>query len=86
MMGPDSRSRGFVALAVLAVLALAAWLTMEHDKYFYLVWVLLGFSAFRVVMTLLRARYSNSRVVAELDHVTTRAGSWERKRNDRLPL
>jgi hypothetical protein len=45
-----------VALAVLAVLAISAWLTMEPGKYRALTFVLLGFFAFRVVIGRLRSR------------------------------
>jgi hypothetical protein len=45
-----------VALAVLGLLALSAWFTMEPGKYKALTFVLLGFFAFRVVLGRLRSR------------------------------
>jgi hypothetical protein len=39
-----------VALVVLAVLALLVWRTMEPGKLQQLVWLLLGFFAFRIVL------------------------------------
>ena len=45
-----------IALAVLAVLGVLTWQTMEPGKYRSLTWVLLGFFAFRVVLGRLRSR------------------------------
>jgi hypothetical protein len=45
-----------IALAVIAVLGLLSWQTMEAGKFRSLTWVLLGFFAFRVVLTRLRSR------------------------------
>jgi hypothetical protein len=45
-----------VGLAAIALLALAAWKTMEPGKYRSLTWILLGFFAFRVVLERLRSR------------------------------
>jgi hypothetical protein len=45
-----------VALAVFALLALAAWGTMEDTKFRTLTFVLLGFFAARVVLGRLRSR------------------------------
>jgi hypothetical protein len=45
-----------IALAVFAVLGLLSWQTMEPGKFRSLTWVLLGFFAFRVVITHLRSR------------------------------
>ncbi len=53
---PAGSGRMVVALAVLAVLAISAWLTMEPGKYRALTFVLLGFFAFRVVIGRLRSR------------------------------
>ena len=55
-MSPAGSGRMAVALAALALMALAAWWTMEPGRYRSLTWVLLGFFAFRVVMGRLRAR------------------------------
>jgi hypothetical protein len=59
-MEPSGTGRMVLSLAVLAVLALAAWLTMEPGKFQYFTWVVLGFFAFRVVLLRLRAGYSES--------------------------
>ncbi len=45
-----------VSLAVIALLALLVWRTMEPGKWQQLTWLLLGFFAFRIVLTRLRAR------------------------------
>jgi hypothetical protein len=45
-----------IALAVLGLLAIAAWRTMEPGKYQSLTWILLGFFAFRVILGRLRSR------------------------------
>jgi hypothetical protein len=53
---PAGSGRMVVALAVLGLLALSAWFTMEPGKYKALTFVLLGFFAFRVVLGRLRSR------------------------------
>ena len=55
-MGPLSNGRLVIALAVLGLLALLAWQTMEPGKYQQFTWLLLGFFAFRVVLARLKAR------------------------------
>jgi hypothetical protein len=45
-----------IALAIMGALALAAWQTMEPGKFRSLTWVLLGFFAFRVLLTRARSR------------------------------
>jgi hypothetical protein len=45
-----------IALAVLGVLAVLAWQTMEPGKYRSLTWILLGFFAFRVILGRLSSR------------------------------
>jgi hypothetical protein len=45
-----------IALAVLAVLAILVWRTMEPGKFQSLTWILLGFFAFRVILGRLRSR------------------------------
>jgi hypothetical protein len=45
-----------IALAVIAVMGLLSWQTMDPGKFRSLTWVLLGFFAFRVVLTHLRSR------------------------------
>jgi len=51
----------FVALAVIAFAALGVWRTMEPGKYRSLVWVLLGFFAFRVLIGRVKAGRSETR-------------------------
>jgi hypothetical protein len=46
----------YIALAVLAVLAVLVWQTMEPGKFQMLTWILLGFFAFRVILGRLRSR------------------------------
>ena len=53
---PAGNGRMTIALAVIAVLGLLSWQTLEAGKYRSLTWVLLGFFAFRVVLTRLRSR------------------------------
>ena len=53
---PASSGRMWVALAVMGLLALGAWRTMEPGKVQELTWVLLGFFAFRVVLGRMRSR------------------------------
>ena len=53
---PAGNGRMVVALAILAVLALSAWFTLEPGKYRSLTLILLGFFAFRVVLGRLRSR------------------------------
>ena len=55
-MMPGGTGRLVVALTVLALLALLVWRTMEPGKYQQLTWLLLGFFAFRVVLSWLRSR------------------------------
>ena len=55
-LSPAGSGRMIIALAVIGVLAVAAWQTMEPGKYRSLTWVLLGFFAFRVVLGRLRSR------------------------------
>jgi hypothetical protein len=45
-----------IALAVIAVMGLLAWQTIEPGKLRSLTWILLAFFAFRVVLTRLRSR------------------------------
>jgi hypothetical protein len=55
-LSPAGSGRMVIALAVLGLLAIAVWQTMEPDKYRSLTWVLLGFFAFRVILGRLRSR------------------------------
>jgi len=61
MDGPGSQQRMFVALAVIAFAALGVWRTMEPGKYRSLVWVLLGFFAFRVLIARVKANRGETR-------------------------
>jgi hypothetical protein len=54
-LSPGGSGRMTIALAVIAVLGLLAWQTMEPGKFRSLTWVLLAFFAFRVVLTRLRS-------------------------------
>jgi hypothetical protein len=45
-----------IALAVIALMALLSWQTMDPGKFRSLTWVLLGFFACRVVLTHVRSR------------------------------
>jgi hypothetical protein len=66
-MGPQGSGRFAISLATLAVLAVLVWRTMEPGKFQYLTWLLLGFLAFRIVLTRLRLRYSREGVLGESD-------------------
>ena len=55
-LSPAGSGRMIIALAVFAALGVLSWQTMEPGKFRSLTWVLLGFFAFRVVMTHLRSR------------------------------
>jgi hypothetical protein len=55
-MSPSSTGRLGLALAVLAVLAVLVWRTMEPGRFQYLTWLLLGFFAFRSMLTWLKSR------------------------------
>ena len=50
-LSPAGSGRMAIALTVFAVLGLLAWQTMEPGKFRSLTWVLLGFFAFRVVLS-----------------------------------
>jgi tellurite resistance protein TehA-like permease len=55
-LSPASSGRMWIALAVLGLLAVAAWRTMEPGKAQSLTWILLGFFAFRILLGRLRSR------------------------------
>ena len=48
---PSGNGRMVVALLVLGTLAVLVWRTMEPGKFQNLTWILLGFFAFRVILT-----------------------------------
>ena len=55
-LSPAGSGRLVVSIAILAVLAAAAWSTMEPGKYRALTMVLLGFFAARALMGFFQAR------------------------------
>ena len=55
-LSPAGSGRMVIALAVLGVLAILAWQTMDPGKFQSLTWILLGFFAFRVILGRLRSR------------------------------
>ena len=55
-LSPAGSGRMAIALAVLGVLAVLVWQTMEPGKFQSLTWILLGFFAFRVILGRLRSR------------------------------
>jgi hypothetical protein len=55
-MSPAGNGRMVVSLAVIALLAVLVWRTMEPGKWQQLTWLLLGFFAFRIALTRLRPR------------------------------
>jgi hypothetical protein len=55
-MAPSGNGRLIVALVVLALLAVLVWRTMEPGRFQQMTWLLLGFFAFRSVLTRLRSR------------------------------
>ena len=55
-LSPAGGGRMVIALAVLGVLAVLVWQTMEPGKFQSLTWILLGFFAFRVILGRLRSR------------------------------
>jgi hypothetical protein len=55
-LSPAGSGRMVIVLAVLGVLAVLVWQTMEPGKFQSLTWILLGFFAFRVILGRLRSR------------------------------
>jgi len=55
-MAPSGNGRMLVALAVIALLAVMVWRTMEPGSFQQLTWLLLGFFAVRTVLTRFRSR------------------------------
>ena len=55
-LSPAGSGRMKIALAVIALLAIAVWQTMEPGKFRSLTWILLAFFAFRIVMGWLGSR------------------------------
>ena len=56
VMAPAGTGRMIVALAVLGILALLVWRTIDPGKVQQLAWLLLGFFAARVLIGWQRAR------------------------------
>lgn len=56
VMAPAGTGRMIVALAVLGILALLVWRTIDPGKVQQLAWLLLGFFAARVLIGWLRTR------------------------------
>ena len=77
-MEPSGTGRLVVSLAVLALLALAVWLTMEPGKFQYFAWLALGFFAFRIVLVHMRARYSRNSALARQESGDRPPGVLER--------
>jgi len=55
-LSPAGSGRMWIALAVLGLLAVAAWQTIEPGKMRSVCWMLLGFFAFRVVLGRIKSR------------------------------
>ncbi len=55
-MSPAGTGRMIVALAVLGILALLVWRTIDPGKVQQVAWLLIGFFAARVLIGWLRAR------------------------------
>jgi hypothetical protein len=70
-MSPRSNGRFLISLAVLAVLAVLVWRTMDPGKYQQVTWLLLGFFAFRIALMRLRSRYSSDGIVSQIDYATS---------------
>ena len=77
-MEPSGTGRLVVSLVVLALLALAVWLTMEPGKFQYFAWLALGFFALRIVLLHMRARYSRNSALARQEEVVGPAGALDR--------
>jgi hypothetical protein len=69
-MRPQGKGRLVTSLAVIAVVALLVWRTMEPGKLQYVTWLLLGFFALRIVLTWMRTRYSRESVLANVEFST----------------
>ena len=60
---PSGNGRMVLALLVLGTLAVLVWRTMEPGKFQNLTWILLGFFAFRVILS----RVQSSRIESKPD-------------------
>jgi len=70
-MSPQGSGRFLASLAVLAVLAVLVWWTMDPGRYQQLTWLLIGFFAFRIVLMRLRPRYSSDGALSQADRVAS---------------
>ena len=64
---PSGNGRMVVALLVLGTLAVLVWRTMEPGKFQNLTWILLGFFAFRVILTRVQSRRIGSKPDSTID-------------------
>ena len=64
---PSGNGRMVVALLVLGTLAVLVWRTMEPGKFQNLTWILLGFFAFRVMLTRVQSRRIESKPDSTID-------------------
>ena len=55
-LSPAGSGRMYIALAVLGLMGILSWQTMEPGKFRSLTWILLAFFAFRVLLGRLRSR------------------------------
>ena len=64
---PSGNGRMVVALLVLGTLAVLVWRTMEPGKFQNLTWILLGFFAFRVVLSRVQSGRIESKPDSTID-------------------
>ena len=64
---PSGNGRMVVALLVLGTLAVLVWRTMEPGKFQNLTWILIGFFAFRVILTRVQSRRIESKPDSTID-------------------
>ena len=64
---PSGNGRMVTALLVLGILSVLVWRTMEPGKFQNLTWILLGFFAFRVVLTRVQSRRIESKPDSTID-------------------
>jgi len=55
-LSPAGSGRMWIALAVIGVLTLLIWQTMEPGRYRSLTWIFMGFFAFRILLGRYRSR------------------------------
>jgi hypothetical protein len=64
---PSGNGRMVVALLVLGTLAVLVWRTMQPGKFQNLTWILIGFFAFRVILTRVQSRRIESKPDSAID-------------------